>query len=129
MLVAASRLQLPFALRAAGRDHGRRPRARATTQAGVHRLSEHGAQDVIHPELEGGLEIVLVNDGSPDNSGDACRALLPGATVPITYLEHARNFGEHNAVMTKIREEQDAADVDLLDVDLHAGERERDLPE
>ncbi len=51
----------------------------------------------------GGLEIVLVNDGSPDNSGDVCRALLATATVPITYLEHARNFGEHNAVMTGLR--------------------------
>ena len=51
----------------------------------------------------GGLEIILVNDGSPDNSGDVCRALLPHATVPITYCEHARNFGEHNAVMTGLR--------------------------
>ncbi|RIK30847.1 MAG: sodium:proton exchanger [Chloroflexi bacterium] len=32
--------------------------ARAGTQQGVLRLSELGAQDVIHPELEGGLEIV-----------------------------------------------------------------------
>lgn len=32
--------------------------ARAGTQKGVVRLSELGAQDVIHPELEGGLEIV-----------------------------------------------------------------------
>jgi CPA2 family monovalent cation:H+ antiporter-2 len=32
--------------------------ARAGTQKGVLRLSELGAQDVIHPELEGGLEIV-----------------------------------------------------------------------
>lgn len=32
--------------------------ARAGTQKGVTRLSELGAQDVIHPELEGGLEIV-----------------------------------------------------------------------
>ncbi|MFT8242519.1 glycosyltransferase family 2 protein [Roseomonas sp. BN140053] len=51
----------------------------------------------------GGLEIVLVNDGSPDNSGEVCRALVEGATVPITYVEHARNFGEHNAVMTGLR--------------------------
>ena len=51
----------------------------------------------------GGLEVVLVNDGSPDNSGDVCRALLATATIPITYLEHARNFGEHNAVMTGLR--------------------------
>jgi undecaprenyl-phosphate 4-deoxy-4-formamido-L-arabinose transferase len=52
---------------------------------------------------EGGLEIVLVNDGSPDNSGEVCRALQQSATVPLTYIEHARNFGEHNAVMTGLR--------------------------
>src|SRR4051812_29425150 len=44
--------------------------------------------------VAGGLEIILVNDGSPDNSGDICRALLETATVPLTYVEHARNFGE-----------------------------------
>ncbi|MBL8076397.1 MAG: cation:proton antiporter [Anaerolineales bacterium] len=32
--------------------------ARATTEEGIKQLSELGAQDVIHPELEGGLEIV-----------------------------------------------------------------------
>jgi glycosyltransferase involved in cell wall biosynthesis len=52
---------------------------------------------------EGGIEIVLVNDGSPDNSAAACQALLATATVPLTYVEHARNFGEHNAVMTGLR--------------------------
>lgn len=32
--------------------------ARATTEEGIKHLTELGAQDVIHPELEGGLEIV-----------------------------------------------------------------------
>jgi CPA2 family monovalent cation:H+ antiporter-2 len=32
--------------------------ARATTEEGTKRLTQLGAQDVIHPELEGGLEIV-----------------------------------------------------------------------
>ncbi len=32
--------------------------ARAATQAGVGRLAALGAQDVIHPELEGGLEVL-----------------------------------------------------------------------
>jgi CPA2 family monovalent cation:H+ antiporter-2 len=32
--------------------------ARAATHSGVRRLAEIGAQDVIHPELEGGLEVV-----------------------------------------------------------------------
>ena len=52
---------------------------------------------------EGGMEIVLVNDGSPDNSAAVCRELLARATLPVTYVEHARNFGEHNAVMTGLR--------------------------
>jgi undecaprenyl-phosphate 4-deoxy-4-formamido-L-arabinose transferase len=54
-------------------------------------------------EIEGGLEIVLVNDGSPDKSGEVCKALLANSEVPIRYVEHARNFGEHNAVMTGLR--------------------------
>src|SRR3990167_1826806 len=50
-------------------------------------------------EIDGGLEIVLVVDGSPDNSLDVCKELagLPGA--PITVMSLSRNFGEHNAVM------------------------------
>jgi CPA2 family monovalent cation:H+ antiporter-2 len=32
--------------------------ARATTEDGIDRLAKFGAQDVIHPELEGGLEIM-----------------------------------------------------------------------
>ena len=52
---------------------------------------------------EGGLEVVLVNDGSPDNSAAVCRELLATARVPLVYIEHARNYGEHNAVMTGLR--------------------------
>ncbi len=52
---------------------------------------------------EGGLEIILVNDGSPDNSAEVCQALVETARVPLTYIEHARNYGEHNAVMTGLR--------------------------
>jgi undecaprenyl-phosphate 4-deoxy-4-formamido-L-arabinose transferase len=54
-------------------------------------------------DVPGGLEIVLVNDGSPDNSDAVCRRLVATANVPITYVEHARNYGEHNAVMTGLR--------------------------
>ena len=52
---------------------------------------------------EGGLEVILVNDGSPDNSAEVCRQLAASATIPLTYVEHARNFGEHNAVMSGLR--------------------------
>jgi undecaprenyl-phosphate 4-deoxy-4-formamido-L-arabinose transferase len=68
-------------------------------EATVARLVE--ALSALAPE--GGMEIVLVNDGSPDNSAAICQALLATATVPLTYVEHARNFGEHNAVMTGLR--------------------------
>jgi glycosyltransferase involved in cell wall biosynthesis len=63
----------------------------------------------------GGLEIVLVNDGSPDNSDEVCRALLADATVPLTYIEHARNFGEHNAVMTGLRHARGAYVITMDD--------------
>jgi undecaprenyl-phosphate 4-deoxy-4-formamido-L-arabinose transferase len=52
---------------------------------------------------DGELEIVLVNDGSPDNSAEICHALVGTARVPLVYIEHARNYGEHNAVMTGLR--------------------------
>jgi glycosyltransferase involved in cell wall biosynthesis len=55
------------------------------------------------PAPAGGLEVVLVNDGSPDNSAGVCRDLLATARIPVTYIEHARNYGEHNAVMTGLR--------------------------
>ncbi|PZW39848.1 undecaprenyl-phosphate 4-deoxy-4-formamido-L-arabinose transferase [Humitalea rosea] len=64
---------------------------------------------------EGGIEIILVNDGSPDNSGDVCRALAETATVPLTYIEHARNFGEHNAVMTGLRHARGAYVITMDD--------------
>jgi glycosyltransferase involved in cell wall biosynthesis len=49
--------------------------------------------------IDGGHEIVLVNDGSPDNSLEICRTLIDRARVPITLVSLARNYGEHNAVM------------------------------
>jgi len=63
----------------------------------------------------GGLEIVLVNDGSPDNSGDVCRDLLKTARVPLIYIEHARNYGEHNAVMTGLRHARGAYVITMDD--------------
>ena len=63
----------------------------------------------------GGLEIVLVNDGSPDNSAEVCRELARTATVPLTYVEHARNFGEHNAVMTGLRHARGAYVITMDD--------------
>jgi undecaprenyl-phosphate 4-deoxy-4-formamido-L-arabinose transferase len=57
----------------------------------VERLEQHlgGVHD---------LEIVLVNDGSPDDSGAVCRQLA-AARPRVRFVNLSRNFGEHNAVM------------------------------
>ncbi|HZP99794.1 MAG TPA: glycosyltransferase family 2 protein [Reyranella sp.] len=50
-------------------------------------------------EIPGGLEIVLVVDGSPDNSLEVCKKLAAEPGAPVMVLSLSRNFGEHNAVM------------------------------
>jgi glycosyltransferase involved in cell wall biosynthesis len=65
--------------------------------------------------VEGGHEIVLVNDGSGDATGDVCRECVRRAKVPITLIEHARNYGEHNAVLTGWRHARGAHIVNLDD--------------
>jgi glycosyltransferase involved in cell wall biosynthesis len=65
--------------------------------------------------VDGGHEIVLVNDGSADRTAEVCRALVASARIPITYVEHARNFGEHNAVLTGWRHATGAHIVNLDD--------------
>ena len=45
------------------------------------------------------FEIVLVNDGSPDNSHEICLGLYKRHAPIVKYICLARNFGEHNAVM------------------------------
>ncbi|MGE0450956.1 MAG: glycosyltransferase [Vicinamibacterales bacterium] len=72
-------------------------------------------RDIEALEIDGGHEIVLVNDGSGDSTGDVCRALMRTAAVPITLIEHARNFGEHNAVLTGWRHARGAHIVNLDD--------------
>ena len=63
----------------------------------------------------GGMEIILVNDGSPDNSAEVCQALLTTAKVPLVYIEHSRNFGEHNAVMSGLRQARGAYVITMDD--------------
>ena len=53
--------------------------------------------------IAGGHEIVLVNDGSADDSLAVCHALFDKARVPMTIVSLARNYGEHNAVMAGLR--------------------------
>ena len=49
--------------------------------------------------VEGGLELILVNDCGPDNTLEVCERLLAAAPLPIKLVKLSRNFGEHNAVM------------------------------
>lgn len=65
--------------------------------------------------VEGGHEIVLVNDGSSDTTRAVCLDLVRGARIPVVYIEHARNFGEHNAVLTGWRHASGAFVVNLDD--------------
>ena len=46
-----------------------------------------------------GVELVLVNDGSADDSWRVIQRLCATAPMPIIAIDLARNFGEHNAVM------------------------------
>jgi undecaprenyl-phosphate 4-deoxy-4-formamido-L-arabinose transferase len=66
-------------------------------------------------EVPGGHEIVLVDDCGGDNTVDVCRRLLATARVPITVVAHARNFGEHNAVLTGWRHARGTHIVNLDD--------------
>lgn len=72
-------------------------------------------RDIAGLKVEGGLEIVLVNDGSRDGTAAVCRELVRSAGVPVTYVEHARNFGEHNAVLTGYRHARGTYIVNLDD--------------
>ena len=67
--------------------------------------------------IDGGHEMVLVIDGSPDNSLEICTALVENARMPITLVNLARNYGEHNAVMAGLRHAS-GAHVVTMDDDL-----------
>ena len=58
---------------------------------------------------------MLVNDGGVDGTVDVCRRLMRMSPVPITLVEHARNFGEHNAVLTGWRHARGTHIVNLDD--------------
>jgi glycosyltransferase involved in cell wall biosynthesis len=73
------------------------------------------ALDALH--IAGGHEIVLVNDGSPDNSLEVCRSLIGQTRAPIRLIDLSRNFGEHNAVMAGLRQAK-GAHIITMDDDL-----------
>lgn len=72
--------------------------------------------DLAELHIEGGLELVLVNDGSRDRSGEVARQLARQACIPIVAVDLSRNFGEHNAVMAGLHHAR-GAHVIIMDDD------------
>jgi len=53
--------------------------------------------------LDGRYELVLVDDGSTDDTRQRVAAAMADFPVPITFVELARNYGEHSAVLEGLR--------------------------
>ena len=49
------------------------------------------------------FQIVLINDGSQDDSAGVCREIVRRFPSAVTFLDLSMNFGEHNAVMAGLR--------------------------
>jgi undecaprenyl-phosphate 4-deoxy-4-formamido-L-arabinose transferase len=53
--------------------------------------------------VEGGHELIIVNDGSRDETEAVALKLVRESALPMTFLSLSRNFGEHNAVLAGLR--------------------------
>ena len=62
------------------------------------------------------IEVVLVNDGSQDDTEQTCAALLETFPATVTFVHLARNFGEHSAVLAGLNHSRGAY-VAVLDDD------------
>jgi glycosyltransferase involved in cell wall biosynthesis len=60
-------------------------------------------------------EIILVNDGSTDDTVSLAREVIPELSVPVTLVDLARNFGEHAAVLEGFRHARGRFVVNLDD--------------
>ncbi len=61
-------------------------------------LTDELIKKLTHDELE----IILVNDGSTDNSHEVCLEIFKKHRNIIKYIKLAKNFGEHNAVLAAL---------------------------
>ena len=51
-------------------------------------------------DFGGKIEVILVDDGSKDNSAEICTSLVERAgKISVSFVKLSRNFSEHNAVM------------------------------
>ena len=69
------------------------------TGAGVPRLLD-GFREL---SVDGGYELILVSDGSTDDTAQRVKEGLAGYPVAVTFVDLARNFGEHAAVLEGFR--------------------------
>ena len=61
------------------------------------------AEDLLLTFKNHNVEIVIVNDCSPDSTHNDLKDLLDKYSNKITYLKLSKNFGEHNSVMAGLR--------------------------
>ena len=66
-------------------------------------------------EVAGGYELILVNDGSTDETLPLLRAALPSVGFPVILVDMARNYGEHAAVLEGYRHARGQFVVNLDD--------------
>jgi glycosyltransferase involved in cell wall biosynthesis len=60
-------------------------------------------QEISALQVEGGHELIIVNDGSRDETEAVALKLTRESQLPMTFLSLSRNFGEHNAVLAGLR--------------------------
>jgi glycosyltransferase involved in cell wall biosynthesis len=60
-------------------------------------------QEISALQVEGGHELILVNDGSRDETEAVALKLTRESPLPTRFLSLSRNFGEHNAVLAGMR--------------------------
>ena len=60
-------------------------------------------QEISALQVEGGHELIIVNDGSRDETEAVALQLVRESQLPMTFLSLSRNFGEHNAVLAGLR--------------------------
>jgi undecaprenyl-phosphate 4-deoxy-4-formamido-L-arabinose transferase len=60
-------------------------------------------QEISALQVEGGHELIIVNDGSRDETEAVALKLVWESQMPMTFLSLSRNFGEHNAVLAGLR--------------------------
>lgn len=60
-------------------------------------------EDLIATFISFEIEIVIINDFSPDSTHENCLNLLKKYPNKLTYLSFSKNYGEHSAVMAGLK--------------------------